>query len=63
MEDWFTVKKEDVIDELDKRKDCLPWGEHSDEKYRCLVFGKPVPDKFQFVEMIQNLANTLSRGK
>lgn len=38
MEDWFAVKKKDVIAELEKRKDRLPWGEHPDEKYRCLIF-------------------------
>jgi len=38
MEPWFEVKIEDVIAELEKRKDCMPWGEHPDEKYRCLVF-------------------------
>lgn len=38
MEPWFRVKEKDVIDLLDKRKDCFPWGIHPDEKYRCLVF-------------------------
>lgn len=38
MEPWFEVNKKDVIDVLDKRKDCLPWGNHPDEKYQCLVF-------------------------
>lgn len=38
MDSWFEVKKSDVIAELDKRKDRMPWGEHPDEKYRCLVF-------------------------
>lgn len=38
MEPWFTVQKKDVIAVLDKKKDRLPWGEHPDEKYHCLVF-------------------------
>ena len=38
MEPWFEVKKKDVIDVLDKWKDCFPWGDHPDEKYSCLVF-------------------------
>lgn len=38
MEPWFEVKKQDVIALLDKRKDVFPWGDHPDEKYRCLVF-------------------------
>lgn len=38
MEPWFQVKAKDVIAILDKRKDCFPWGNYPDEKYRCLVF-------------------------
>lgn len=38
MEVWFEVKKKDVIDLVEKRKDCFPWGDRPDEKYRCLVF-------------------------
>lgn len=38
MEPWFEVKEKDVIEILEKRKDCFPWGEHPDETYRCLVF-------------------------
>lgn len=38
MEPWFTVKQEDVIALLERRKDCFPWGDRPDEKYRCLVF-------------------------
>lgn len=38
MEPWFEVNKKDVIALLEKRKDRLPWGEHPDEKYCCLVF-------------------------
>ncbi|MCQ2513046.1 MAG: hypothetical protein MJ092_06675 [Lachnospiraceae bacterium] len=38
MDTWFEVKKKDVIDLLEKRKDCFPWGDHPDEKYRCLIF-------------------------
>lgn len=38
MEVWFEVKKKDIIDLLEKKKDCFPWGNHPDEKYRCLVF-------------------------
>lgn len=38
MEAWFDVNKSDVIALIEKRKDCMPWGEHPDEKYICLVF-------------------------
>ena len=38
MEAWFAVKKESVIDILERKKDSFPWGEHPDEKYICLVF-------------------------
>lgn len=38
MDSWFEVKEENVIAILDKRKNCFPWGDHLDEKYRCLVF-------------------------
>lgn len=38
MEPWFQVRKKDVIDLLDNRKNCFPWGDHPEEKYRCLVF-------------------------
>lgn len=38
MDVWFEVKEKDVIALLEKRKDCFPWGNHPDEKYRCLVF-------------------------
>lgn len=38
MEPWFDINKKDVIAVLEKRKYCFPWGDHPDEKYRCLVF-------------------------
>lgn len=38
MDPWFEVKKKDVIALLEKKKDVFPWGDHPDEKYRCLVF-------------------------
>lgn len=38
MEEWFEVKKENVIDILERTKAGFPWGEHPDEKYTCLVF-------------------------
>ena len=38
MEVWFSVRKKDVIALLEMRKDCFPWGDHPEEKYRCLVF-------------------------
>lgn len=38
MEAWFNVKKEDVIDILERTKDSFPWGDHPDEKYYCLIF-------------------------
>ena len=38
MEPWFEIKKNDVIALLERRKDRLPWGNHPEEKYRCLVF-------------------------
>ena len=38
MDPWFKVKRKDVIAILEKRKDSFPWGDHPDEKYRCLVF-------------------------
>lgn len=38
MEPWFEVKKSDVIDLVTKRKNGLPWGDHPDETYSCLIF-------------------------
>ena len=38
MEVWFDVDKKDVIEIVEKRKDCFPWENHPDEKYSCLIF-------------------------
>lgn len=38
MEVWFDVDKKDVIEIVEKRKDCFPWGNQPDEKYSCLIF-------------------------
>lgn len=38
MEVWFEVKKENVIELLERVKNGLPWGDHPDEKYSCLIF-------------------------
>ena len=38
MDPWFEVKETDVIAVLEKRKDVFPWGNHPEEKYRCLIF-------------------------
>lgn len=37
-EPWFEVREDDVVEILERRKDCFPWGDHPDEKYRCLVY-------------------------
>lgn len=38
MEAWFEVEKRDVIALVVKPKDRLPWGNHPDESYSCLIF-------------------------
>lgn len=35
---WFEVPRRDVIALVEMRKDRHPWGNHPDEKYRCLIF-------------------------
>lgn len=35
---WFRVPRKDVITLVEMRKDRHPWGDHPDEKYRCLIF-------------------------
>ena len=34
----FKVKKKDVIELLEKRKNGFPWGHCPNEKYKCLIF-------------------------
>lgn len=40
MEAWFKIKSTDVLEIIEKRKNCWPWGNYSDKKYKCLIFRK-----------------------